>query len=80
MCVVQIILTRALGTVREGREETAGTTFVTCISNATVPVTTEQEGGGFQIHDKYDELSEPRSIKANRSEQTGRREKSMKAP
>lgn len=36
-----------------------------CASIVTAQVTAEQGDGSFQIHDKYDELSEPRSIKAN---------------
>lgn len=36
-----------------------------CGSLGTTPVATEQEDGGFQIRDEYDELSEPRSIQAN---------------
>lgn len=50
------------------------------MSNVTAPVTTEQKMEGFQTHDKYDQLSEPRSIKTNLNWAKGKRRRSMKVP
>lgn len=55
------------------REEMTGSVFVMRLSNVPAPATTEQKKmEGFQTHDKYNQLSEPRSIK--KKPEMGRRE------